>query len=220
MSVQPIAVYNQGSTPLGFDLATLVAALQAYVDQCLSPAWGVSAKLTLTSGPVAGSWGFVFLDLADAPGALAYHEVDGSPLSRVFVKTILDAGESVTVAAAHELAEMLCDSGCDQTAKMPDGSLIAVEVADAVEETTFTLPAFPTIPLSDFCLPSYFDEHGIAPFDHCSVLTAPFTMAHGGYQNTSRDGQTWSEVFGSLDKEKRFKLEDRRGHRSEYRKSR
>jgi hypothetical protein len=45
----------------------------------------------------------------------------------------------------------------------------------------------------------------------------PFSMTKGGYMITMKSGKV-KEVFGSKAKEKRFKQEDRRCHRSEYRK--
>ena len=43
--------------------------------------------------------------------ALAYHDLtpDGLPLSKVFVRTILQDKASVSVSASHELVEMLVD---------------------------------------------------------------------------------------------------------------
>ncbi len=45
----------------------------------------------------------------------------------------------------------------------------------------------------------------------------PFSMTKGGYVIVKKDGKVTQE-FGSKAKEKRFATEDRRGHRSEYRK--
>jgi len=44
----------------------------------------------------------VFLDNADQPGALAYHDLtpDGLPLAKVFVKTTVDNGDLVSVLRA------------------------------------------------------------------------------------------------------------------------
>ncbi len=47
---------------------------------------------------------------------------------------------------------------------------------------------------------------------------APFTMTKDGYVITRKKGVV-KEVFGSAAKARRFRAEDRRGHRSEYRKS-
>jgi hypothetical protein len=49
-----------------------------------------------------------------------------------------------------------------------------------------------------------------------SKVTQPYKMLAGGYQIIFKNGKV-SQVFGSKAKEKRFKEEDRRQHRSQYR---
>ena len=46
----------------------------------------------------------------------------------------------------------------------------------------------------------------------------PFQILSGGYQIIFKNGK-WTQVFGSEAKKKRFGQEDRRGHRSETRKT-
>src|SRR6266446_4233978 len=106
--VPTIACFNKASTPLGVDLDALIAAMQAFVDQYVMPVWGTPAKLVKSKGYVKGAWAVVFLDNADQPGALAYHDLtpDGMPQSKVFVKTTLDNHDLVSVSASHELVEM------------------------------------------------------------------------------------------------------------------
>ena len=48
-------------------------------------------------------------------------------------------------------------------------------------------------------------------------LKAPYTMTKGGYMIVMKNGKV-SQKFGSEAKKRRFAEEDRRGHRSEYRK--
>lgn len=211
-----ISVYNQATTPLPVPLAQIIVALQAYVDQFFGPAWNVACKLTETQGPVAGTWGFVFLDTADVVGSLAYHEDDGLPLSKVFVATELQAGESVTVSASHELAECLIDPGCNLYAMNPAGTLYCYEVADPVEETSFQVNG---LLMSNFVYPAWFGEPG-SQFDHVNVLDKPFTLAKGGYATTTAVGGQPSQVFGSQEKQMRFADEDRRGRRGSLRKQR
>jgi hypothetical protein len=207
-----ISVYNRATTPLGLDLVKLTAAMQAYVDGPLAASWGVSARLNVTDGPVSGTWGMVFLDNADVEGALAYHTDDGLPLSKVFVKTVLDANESLSVSATHELAEMLVDPGCNSFSMKPDGTLFTLEVADAVEEVSFMIAGFA---MSDFCLPAWFGQPG-SGYDHCGALTLPFSLSHGGYCTTIAAGKM-QQVFGSSDKQLRYYTEDRRGRRGAWR---
>lgn len=210
MTTPVISVYNRSTASLGLDLAKLVAAMQAYVDGPLAAAWGVSAHLELVDQPIPGSWGLIFLDTADVEGALAYHTDEGLPLSKVFVKTVQQAGESLSVSATHELAEMLVDPGCNQFAMNAAGVLYTFEVADAVEETHFNVDGFD---MSDFCYPAWFGQPG-APgkFDHCDAVSFPFTLAKGGYCTTIQAGQM-KQVFGSDAKATKYAAQDRRGRR-------
>ena len=222
---QRIAVYNRASAPLGIDLVAFVAALNAYVAAAVQPAWNVSAELHVTDGPVAGEWGLVFLDNADVPGALAYHDEEtGAPLAKVFVETIRQANSSLTVAASHELVEMLVDPlcVCYATTDTP-GTLYALEPADPVEDDAlgFQVDGFL---MSDFVYPAWFDRtaagHPNVRYDHVGAvtLTRPFQVLPGGYVIQLVGGAV-SEVFGSSAKATAFAAEDRRGHRSEYRRA-
>lgn len=209
-----ISIYNQAATPLPVPLAQMIIALQAYVDQHLGPVWGVACTLTETQGPVAGTWGLLFADTSDSPGALAYHTDDGLPLSKVFVQTTLHAGESVSVSASHELAEMLVDPGCNLYAMNPAGTLYCYEVADPVEETSFEVNG---LAMSDFAYPAWFGEPG-TQFDRVGVLDKPFTLAKGGYATTTPIGGMPTQIFGSIEKAARYADEDRRGRRGLLRK--
>jgi hypothetical protein len=214
-----IACFNQAETPLGLDLNSLVAALQQFVDGCVVPVWGTPAKLVTTTGFVKGAWAVVFLDTADAPGALAYHDLtpDGFPLSKVFVKTILDDNASVSVATSHELVEMLVDPAINLWTNGPDtGVFYAYESADPVEESSFKLDGFD---MTDFVYPSYFEDFRKAnstQFDYMKKVSRPFQILSGGYQIIFKKGKE-TQVFGSKAKKKRFGKEDRRGHRSQAR---
>lgn len=212
-----ISVYNRATVSLGLDLSKLVIALQAYVSVHIAPVWNCGAILNLTDGPVPGTWGFVFLDDADVEGALAYHTVDGLPFSKVFVRTLQQAADSLSVAASHELVECLVDPACNLMA-YGAGKVVAYEAADPVEadEDGFQVGGFQ---MSDFVFPSWFEgfhPKGATQFDYTGKLSAPFTLAKGGYMSTW-DGRAWSQSFGSDAKAARFWSEDRRGHRSEFR---
>ena len=64
--------------------------------------------------------------------------------------------------------------------------------------------------MSDFVYPSYFEtfhKTGSVQFDHMNKVTKPFQILSGGYQIVFKSGK-WSQVFGSVRKEKAFKKED------------
>src|SRR3989475_702521 len=139
-AVPTIACFNKAHTPLGVNLDALIAAMQAYVDHHVAPIWGTPAKLIKASGFVKDGWGMVFLDDADQPGALAYHDLtpEGLPLSKVFVKTTLDNHDLVSVSASHELVEMLVDPAINIMTTGPDPKVMyAYESADPVEQLSF-----------------------------------------------------------------------------------
>jgi hypothetical protein len=217
--VPTIACFNKATTPLGVDLDALIAAMQVYVDQHVVPVWSTPAKLIRSTDFVDGAWAMVFLDDADQPGALAYHDLtpDGWPLSKVFVRTTLRNKDLVSVSASHELVEMLVDPAINMMTTGPDGkTMYAYESADPVEALSFAVNG---IPLSDFVYPSYFEvfrKPGSTQFDHLGKVTKPFQILSGGYQIIFKGGR-WTQLTGSATKKKAFAKEDRRGHRSESR---
>ena len=95
--VPTITCFNRAATPLGVDFGALIAAMQVFVDRHIAPVWGTPARLVRSKGFVKGAWAMVFLDDADQPGALAYHDLtpDGLPQSKVFVKTTRAIGDLV-----------------------------------------------------------------------------------------------------------------------------
>src|SRR5207253_9731795 len=214
-----IACFNRAVTPLGVNLDALIAAMQAYVDKHVAPVWGTPAKLTKTTGFVPNQWAMVFLDDADAPGALAYHDLtpDGLPLSKVFVRTTIDNGDLVSVSASHELVEMLVDPAINLMTTGPDPkATYAYESADPVEALSFKVN---NIPMSDFVYPSYFEiihKPGSVKFDHLDKVIKPYQLLAGGYQIVFKIGK-WTQVFASATKKKEIAQEDRRGHRSQIR---
>lgn len=218
--IPTIACFNQATVPLGVDFDELIAAMQQYVDKYVAPVWGTPAKLVKTTDFQAGAWAMVFLDDADQPGALAYHDLtpDNLPVSKVFVKTTLDNDQLVSVSASHELVEMLVDPAINMMTTGPDPkATYAYESADPVEEIGFPVN---NIQMSDFVYPAYFEffrKPNSVQFDQMKQVTKPFQILKGGYQIVLKNGKE-TQIFGSKAKEKRFKQEDRRGHRSEVRK--
>ena len=217
--VPTIACFNKATVALGVDFDELIAAMQVYVDKFVAPVWGTPAKLVKTTDFQKGAWAIVFLDDADQPGALAYHDLtpDGLPESKVFVKTTLNDKQLVSVSASHELVEMLVDPAINLQSTGPDPKTIyAYESADPVEETDFPVNG---IAMSNFVHPAYFENFrkaGSAQFDHMGKVNKPFQILSGGYQIIFKNGK-WSQVYGSEAKKKRFQKEDRRGHRSQQR---
>jgi len=218
--IPTIACFNRATVPLGVgaDFDRLVATLQQFLDEIFVPVWGTPARLVKTTGFRKGAWALAFLDTADVANALGYHDLtpDGLPLSKVFVRTTLGDGQKVSVTASHELAEMMVDPAINLCSTGPQNRLYAYETADAVEEEEFLLKG---VPLSDFVYPSWFEvfrKPRSTQFDHLRKVTRPFQILSGGYMSVFQNGRG-TQVFGSRAKAARFAREDRRGHRSTYR---
>ena len=220
--VPTIACINNAHVALGVDFDALIAALSTFLERDFVPVWGTPAQLKKSSQFIPDAWAMLFMDDADTPGALGYHDLtpDGLPLSKVFVKTTLSDGQQVSVTACHELAEMLVDPAINLCAMGPNGVVYAYETADAVEEEEGY--AIDGIPMSDFVYPSWFEDFrspNSVPFDYLKRCRRPFELLRGGYMSVFRNG-AWTQIFGSDAKRQRFSKEDRRGHRSEYRQER
>src|ERR1700719_1136370 len=215
-----VACINKATVDLGVPFDKLTAALQKCYDQYFVPVWGYPLKLYNTEMAKPSDWQFIYFDDADTAGALGYHDltIDGQPVSKVFVKTTLADKQLVSVTACHELFEMVIDPLANLWAEAADGTEYAYEMSDPVEEDTFDVDG---IAMSNFVHPSWFEPFKHPPgtkFDHLGRLKKPFSMTKGGYVILRRNGRV-KEKFGSLAKAKRFAKEDRRGHRSEFRKS-
>jgi hypothetical protein len=216
-----IACVNKAKLGLGVDFDQMVAALQTFVDECFAPVWGAPAKLIKATKPKSGDWTMIFLDRPDAPGAEGYHDItyQGLPLSKVFVVPTIEAGDLISVTACHELCEMLIDPTATLWCDGPRSTMWAYEVCDAVEEETFNIAG---VAMSDFVFPAYFELFRLkkprsAQYDYLEKVTRPFQILKDGY-STVRHNRRAEERFGSRAKAIRFAHEDRRFHRSEFRK--
>jgi hypothetical protein len=113
---------------------------------------------------------------------------------------------------------MAIDPLANLWAEAPDGTEYAYEMSDAVENDTFLVDG---IAMSNFVHPSWFEPFKHPPgtkFDHLGLLKKPFSMTKGGYVIIKTNGKV-TQRCGSKAKALQFKKEDRRGHRSEYRKA-
>jgi len=214
-----IVCIDHAKTEMGVDFDKLIAALQVFVTEHVAPVWGTPAKLVKGDGYWDGCWAMVFLDHADHARALAYHHLtpEGYPQSKVFVKTTLENGTPISMAASHELVEMLVDPSMNLEVMKPDGTLVhRYEAADPVEGLHFNVNG---LPMTDFVYPAYFESFhkpGSVQFDHLKVIKRPFQIHVGGYQSVYVKGK-WKTRFGSRAKQRQFEKEDRRGRRAEAR---
>jgi len=203
------------------ELVDIIDALRLQLERDFAPVWGYSAKLKLAEMPENGDWQLVFLDDAEAAGMMGYHGLDlnGEPLAKAFVKSAKRAGEKISVAASHELLEMLIDPSAQLWAQGNDGLFYAYEVCDAVEEEIYPIGE-KKLEVSNFVYPTFFESWHAdksVEFDQLKRVIRPFQTLESGYQIVN-NGASVGEIFGSASKEWRFRtLEDRTCHRSQYR---
>ena len=164
------------------------------------------AQCVLGSNTTPG-YKMYILNNTDAPGALGYHDESSSvPYGRVFVQTILGYGGTVytdvSKCIAHEVFELLVDPYCNMWWQLPDGTMTAGEVCDAVENNNVVIKVgAQNITYSDWVLPKWTDRQAKSgPFNHLNTLTKPFSMSRGGYLIKLRTGAEY-EVFGEKPKQ-------------------
>ncbi len=217
--VPKIVCFNRAKTPLGVNLDVLIRVMQKFVDQHLAPVWGTPAKLVKSRGFVKGAWAIVFVDTCKDATTEGFHDItpEGLPMARIFVKNVLDQNDVVSVTASHELAEMLVDPLTNLYAVGPQKNhFYDYEVADPVEELFFKIDG---VEVSNFVYPAYFEtfhRQGSMRFDHMNTLRRPFEMHKGGYQAYWYRGKERTK-WGSDAKKRRFRKEDRAGHRTDVR---
>lgn len=214
-SVPTIAVINKATGNLGANFDAIIKALGRYANEDIAKVWGTPANFIEATEIPAGAWAIVFSDTSNVAGALGYHDLtpEGLPLSHVFVETAKKAGEKPSVTAAHELVEMLVDPAIALAAQHPNGEFWAYETADPVQTDEYVIDG---VSVSNFVYPSYFEAFRQGrpneKYDHLGLLSGPFTLRPGGYMPIYR-GNEWTQIFGSLETEERYRAGGLHGQR-------
>lgn len=189
-----INVINKSAILKDEDFKSMVEACQAQLEQHVAPMW-LRGSWNLVSGqPESVGYPIVIMDDPDQAGALGYHtETPGGKVwGRVFVKpvlsnhgTMLHGSTSVSAVLSHEVIEAYCDPNVNLWADMGNGSMVAHEACDPVENDSYevTIKNGSKVSVSNFVLPSWFDPQADLneKFDFMAKLNKPFTMSKGGY---------------------------------------
>jgi len=190
-------------------LAAIAAALDVQLNAHVSPYWGGNYSVRAGAAgdvPLAGEVVCALVDsLPDAPGAVAYHDVDGHEtpvvwLARTACNSLTSGSDSVSSALSHELCEAAGDPFVNAWRDDGHGSEWAQELCDAVQETGYTQDG---IAVSNFVLPSFFAPGASGPYDYLGALgrpaiSAPLQTAPGGYQINRTGGGGEVQVFGAI----------------------
>lgn len=182
-------------------LARIADASEVQMNRDFAPHRGGSYRVrSAASGSdiQPGEWVFALLAaLPGAPGAIAYHDVNGKGVPVLYdaitlSDTLIGPGNSVSVAITHEIPETAGDPPCnvwcdDLTGDVP-GLSYAYEACDAVEAQTYVIDGT-GVSVSNWLLPVFFTPNADGPYDFLSTIAAnpdapkaPFQTASGGYQ--------------------------------------
>jgi hypothetical protein len=186
-------------------LASVAAATTVQLDRDVSPNWGgeYSVRVGVAGSIAAGEIVFALVDvLPAAPGAIAYHDVDGNARPVAFLAlSTCSTLDDVSIAISHEVCETAGDPGCNLWADDGSGAEWARELCDAVESSSYDIQG---VRVSDFVLPSFFEANARGPYSYVesttgsAIIPAPFRTASGGYQITRTDSGQETQVNGRV----------------------
>ena len=195
------AVINKSTVVPDSDLLVWTIACVKQVQEHAAPLWKwptPQAQWLPDARFIKDGMDVLYLfDDSDSPGALGWHDVDdqGRPFGKVFAKTTMANGSSVSSCLSHELLELCGDPDVNEWVTAPDGFQYAQELCDQVEADMYTLDG---VEVSNFLLPAAFADAKADRYDYLGKLAAPFTLSPGGYAirrnpKTGETGQIFAE---------------------------
>jgi hypothetical protein len=196
------------TTTLGMAVTTAVLedianACTVQLNRDVSAEWGgnYEVRAAVGAGDIQpGEIVFALLpSLPDAPGAIAYHDVNGVGVPVIYDAITLSdsltgSGNSLSVAVSHELCETAGDESVNAWRDDGAGSEWAQELCDAVEAQSYLIG---DVAVSNFLLKAFFTPNHVGPYDYMSSAglpgavgpTGPFATPSGGnYQIVRSSG--------------------------------
>jgi hypothetical protein len=182
------------------EILRVASAVQKQVTRDFSPIWDVTATVdgfaTLQQVPL-GHWPVMIMQ--DVQGAAGYHtDKNGQPFA------VVEAGNSWSLTASHEVLEMLADPFGNRVVAGPSPKSdqgrvqFLVEVCDPSEDQEFAYTVNDVL-VSDFYTPHYFDPvpHDGVRYSFNGKVTKPREVPRGGYLSWHDlvGGHWWQETF-------------------------
>jgi hypothetical protein len=195
-------------------LARCAKAINIQLERDVWSYWPAASRsyMRVASSPggvAPGEIAFAILSsLPDAPGAVAYHDINGDAVPAAFLGLdTCNSLDDVSIAISHEVIETVGDPNVNLWADDGIGSEWALELCDAVESNSYSIDLSdgqPPIRVSDFLLPSFFVSLGRPPYNFLASQgpSAPFVTASGGYQIKRSAGGGETEVTGEIPSDK------------------
>ena len=189
------AATQDGSTLSPAVLVHIAEAVQDQVDQEFAAEWGAHVTIRVGANEndiQPGEWAYGFVGtLPDAPGASAYHDINGNgvPFALCAVTTCANllGPNGVSVDASHEILETAGDEGANQFANDGKGTLHAVEMCDAVEVQTYGKSCMDgtVVQVSNWLLRAWFNPGAPGPYEYMSSAGIAGAVAPPGPLQTA-----------------------------------
>ena len=164
-------------------LSHIAEAVNSQMNGEFAAEWGAPATVRVGANAndiQPGEWAYGFVGtLPDAPGASAYHDVNGNgvPFALCAVTTCdsLYGPTGISVDASHEILETAGDEGANLFANDNKGTLHAMEMCDAVEVQTYgkTCADATVVQVSNWLLRAWFIPGASAPFAYMTMARLP-----------------------------------------------
>lgn len=222
-------------------LASAATILAVYLNRDVGGYWGIPGGALVRAGdsPLEGEWPVhIRATLPDAPGAIAYHTVNGVGVPDIYdgltLSQTLFGPDGWLTALSHELAETVGDVGTNVLCGDGQGKLYARELCDADEVANYPIELPKTdgttavAYVSNFLLPNFFIPNAAGPYDFMTQKSlhaagergpkAPFeTVPSGGgnYQIVETDPASESQVNAARTPAVRTMYEGTLAHRLE-----
>jgi hypothetical protein len=204
-----VAVLNRSTLVAPEEARRVTDALRKQLQSDYAAGWETGAEVTIEQEERAPSeaWQLVLLDDSDQADALGYHDLTetGRPLGKVFVRSVRESGGQWSVAASHELLEMMADPDINLAAEgfAPNdpktAAFYAYENCDPVQGDSYAIDG---VTVSNFVYPEFFEMNPArgARFDHLKLVDSEFTLRPNGYMSflPIPGGGQWQQIFGEL----------------------
>ena len=171
-------------------LALAAQAMTVYLNRDVAPYWGGQHNVRAGSSPTDVQPNEVpsitTPTLADAPGAIAYHTVDGYGIPAIYdgltLSDTLFGPSGWSVAQTHEFAETIGDPGTNTLRSDGKGRLYAQELCDPLEVQSYpiTIKADGTVADAPNTTPGLAADGSFTLYVANFVLDGYFTPNHAG----------------------------------------
>lgn len=182
-----VALVSRSTRARPEELAVVASAINTQVVKDLAPMWNISGTVAyMPSEQSAADYPFkaYIVDDPNRNSGIHVHEASG----QVFALIKYEPGLRWSIAASHEILEMLVDPFLNRTypgaspTNPPVPVHYVVEICDPVQACSYEIDLLHKVLVSDFCLPAYYRTGPPAnQFSFRGNVSSPGDVAIGGY---------------------------------------